>query len=140
MVLADHCEDPTDHPFLYARVISIFHANVVYTGSKPVDYRPRRMEFLWVRWYEYAYNTPDPYALPRLSFPPFSRDATGFVDPSDVIRAAHIVPVFYQGLKESREEPSRWAQTEQDWRQYYVAKYECQLAHFTALNAIQVFR
>ncbi|EGO05006.1 hypothetical protein SERLA73DRAFT_45288, partial [Serpula lacrymans var. lacrymans S7.3] len=41
MVLAntDAADDrsPTLHPFLYARSLSIFHANVVYIGSNLLD-------------------------------------------------------------------------------------------------------
>ena len=45
---------PSDsaHPFLYAHVIGIFHANIIYTGSGSKDYLPRRLEFLWVCWFE----------------------------------------------------------------------------------------
>ena len=43
-------EEPV-HRFLYARVLGIYHANVIYTGPQSTDYRPLRMEFLWVRWY-----------------------------------------------------------------------------------------
>lgn len=50
MVLGE-TEHNTDHPYLYGRVLGIFHANVVYTASRPLSYRPRRLEFLWVRWY-----------------------------------------------------------------------------------------
>ena len=40
------------HPFWYARVLGIFHANVVYTGPGMTDYMPRRLHFLWVQWFE----------------------------------------------------------------------------------------
>ena len=43
-------EEPV-HCFLYARVLGIYHANVIYTGPQSMDYRPLWMEFLWVRWY-----------------------------------------------------------------------------------------
>src|SRR5882724_2799745 len=34
-----------NHPFMYARVLGIYHANVVYTGEGMVDYQARRFEF-----------------------------------------------------------------------------------------------
>lgn len=51
MVLANK-EADDDHPYAYARVIGIFHANVIYAGARRADYSSQRMEFLWVRWYE----------------------------------------------------------------------------------------
>jgi hypothetical protein len=48
MVLADN-DDDSDHPFLYAKVLGIFHANVIYMGSQLVDYHPHRLKFLWVQ-------------------------------------------------------------------------------------------
>ena len=35
-------------PYTYARVIGIYHANVIYTGVQRADYTPYRMQFLWV--------------------------------------------------------------------------------------------
>ncbi|KAG6912799.1 hypothetical protein DXG01_012040, partial [Tephrocybe rancida] len=39
----------TSHPYLYARVLGIYHANVIYIGHENADHHPRRLEFLWVR-------------------------------------------------------------------------------------------
>ena len=36
------------HPFCYARIIGIFHANIIYTGPGLLDYQPHQLEFLWV--------------------------------------------------------------------------------------------
>ena len=51
-----HCNvmvlDPTtssEHSFWYARVLGIFHANVIYTAEGMDDFHPQRLEFLWVR-------------------------------------------------------------------------------------------
>jgi hypothetical protein len=58
MVLAAEREDlgsssPSEqHPFKYARVLGIYHVNVIYIGEKNADYSPRRLEFLWVWWWE----------------------------------------------------------------------------------------
>ncbi|KZP08058.1 hypothetical protein FIBSPDRAFT_965136 [Athelia psychrophila] len=40
MVLSGE-ENSSAHPYLYARVIRIFHANVIYTGPGTTGYRPR---------------------------------------------------------------------------------------------------
>jgi hypothetical protein len=42
----------TAQRFLYARILGVYHANVVYTGPGMRDYGARRLAFLWVRWYE----------------------------------------------------------------------------------------
>ena len=88
------------HPFLYARVLGIFHANVIYTGQGAQDYLPRCVEFLWVRWFEAA-DMPAGWehaALDCLRFVPMTQDDVyGFVDPTDVIRACHLIPAFSKG-------------------------------------------
>ena len=56
MVLNGSCEDQGaggQHPFRYARVLGVYHANLVYVGPGMVDYQPIRVEFLWVRWYKH---------------------------------------------------------------------------------------
>src|SRR5882762_9085247 len=58
MLLTNNTEDngDTTHPFLYACVLGIYHVNVIYTGGGSVDYIARKVEFLWVRWFEYDSN------------------------------------------------------------------------------------
>ena len=125
MVLAEN-DDASDHPYLYARVIGIFHVNVVYTGGPVVDYRPRKLEFLWVRWFEHDTNAPlSSWAhsrLDRLHFPPMAReDAFGFLDPADVIRGCHIIPAFAANKRYADGKGlSRCAMDCRDWRSYYV--------------------
>jgi len=125
MVLADN-EDDSDHPFLYARVIGIFHANVIYTGSPVVDYRPCRLEFLWVRWYELDPRAPASgwarSTLDRLRFPPMANEHSfGFLDPADVIRAGYIVPAFATGRRYADGKGlSPCARDSSDWHSYYV--------------------
>ena len=41
--------DGKDHPFSYAWVLGIFHANVIYTRPGSKDFLSCRIEFLWVR-------------------------------------------------------------------------------------------
>ena len=43
---------PDEHPFYYACVIGIFHANVMYTGTGSKDFWAHHMKFLWVHWFE----------------------------------------------------------------------------------------
>ncbi|KAI0310372.1 hypothetical protein OF83DRAFT_1178618 [Amylostereum chailletii] len=39
-------------PYCYAHVLRIYHANIIYTYPDTLDYGSRRVDFLWVRWYE----------------------------------------------------------------------------------------
>ncbi len=43
-------ESASGHPFLYARIIGVFHAEIFHStiGHRPI---PHTFEFLWVRWY-----------------------------------------------------------------------------------------
>ena len=98
MVLAPETICLYGHPFWYARVLGIYHVNVVYIGEGNTDFLPRRLEFLWVRWYELE-DQPGISRLDRLSLPPPSDSYSfGFLDPDDVLRACHTIPVYREGL------------------------------------------
>ena len=117
-------QDGSNHRFCYARVLAIFHANVIYTGLGSQDFSPRRMEFLWVRWLELV-DAPaawDTYLLDRVRFVLMNRaDAFGFVDPGNVLRSCHLVPAFTAGkLHTDGVVFSRIARDSEDWKQYYV--------------------
>jgi hypothetical protein len=127
MVLAQN-DDDSDHPYLYARVIGIFHANVIYTGSQMVDYHPRRVEFLWVRWFEAdTHATAGGWitsTLDRLRFPPMDApDAFGFLDPADVVRGSHIIPAFAKKRRYlDGKGMSPCAMDSGDWQSYYLSR------------------
>jgi hypothetical protein len=131
MVLARD-DDHTDkkHGFWYARVLGIYHMNVVYVGHGMVDYTPRRLDFLWVRWYQLETAEATGWAarkLHRLLFPPMSTDhAFGFVNPADVLRSCHIIPAFAKGRRYADTgRPgglSGCAGDSKDWNQYYVGQ------------------
>jgi hypothetical protein len=126
MLLANSAGDgPLSHPFLYARVLGIYHVNVVYTGEGSLDYTARRVEFLWVRWFEYDRNRSVEWSdltLDPIRFPPMAdKHAFGFVDPKDVLRGCHIVPAFASGrARVDGIGLSRLACDAQDWSRYRV--------------------
>ena len=130
LLSADCASDSTSdsHHFLYARVLGAYHANVVYTGPGMRDYKPRRFDFLWVRWYEDI----DPgssgwcnSSLDSVRFPPLNDDESfGFVDPVDVLRGCHIIPAFSSGKRqETRIDVSRCAKDSKDYKRYYIGRY-----------------
>ena len=117
---------PSEHPFWYARVLGIFHANVIYTGEDVGDFQPRRLEFLWVRWYQVDDSSTSwtSGTLDRVNFPPMmNEDAFGFIDPTDVIRSSHIVPAFSQGkVHLDGIGMSHSAKDSNDWKRYYIMR------------------
>jgi hypothetical protein len=130
MILANSADDDSgsSHPFLYARVLGIYHVNVIYTGEGSLDYAARRVEFLWVRWFKYDDNRSMDWSdltIDRIRFFAMAHEgAFGFVDPKDVLRACHIVPAFARG----KAHPdgiglSKLAQDAEDWSRYHVNRY-----------------
>ncbi|PBK60412.1 hypothetical protein ARMSODRAFT_898121 [Armillaria solidipes] len=132
MVLSN--EDTTDedgnpvHPFWYARVLGIYHANVFYSAEP--TFKPRRMEFLWVRWFgldpEWA-GGPSSLRLDRLGYVPEndSSGAFGFLNPSDILRACHLIPCFNLGRTKELLFPSKMRDSfvEGDWINYYINRF-----------------
>ena len=122
-------EDSRKHPFCYARILGIFHANVVYLGEQNVDYHPQRLEFLWVRWYsvdEHVQAGWKALKLDRIRFPPMTNNAKafGFLDPADVLRGCHLIPAFSQGtVHPDSRHFSSLARDQNDWTVYYVNRY-----------------
>jgi hypothetical protein len=110
--------------FRYARVLGVYHANIVYVGPGMLDYQPHRVEFLWVRWYEDVEMRSgwDARKLDQLQFPSaMDGDSYGFIDPDDVLRCCHIVPVFAKGrLHADGKGLSRCAKDGSDWVRYYI--------------------
>jgi len=125
----DTITNGTGHRFLYARVLGIYHVNVIYTGPGALDHGARKIKFLWVRWFEYAGNRSLAWRdcrLDSLHFPPVaSDDAFGFIDPRDVLRGCHLVPAFASGrVHLDRIGISHCASDSHDWRYYYVNRYD----------------
>lgn len=123
-------EGDTSHPFLYAQIIGIFHADVVNTapGESPV---PQVMEFLWVRRYRIDPTWRGGFKRKRLFrvefLPDSDPDAFGFLNPDEIIRGSHIMPAFASGRTEDflssgslGRLPRDGLTDSQDWRYYYV--------------------
>ena len=109
------------HPFLYGRILKIFHANVVYKGPGMSDYIPWQLYLLWVWWYDLKPATKRGksttlYELDHLVFlPVFRQGAFGFLDPSDVLQGCHIIPALAKGMTFSDGRGmSSWAQYSDD--------------------------
>lgn len=116
-----------EHQFLYARVLGIYHVNLIYTGPGKLGSHARRMEFLWVRWFEVVERKPvqrgwDKQLMDQLKFRQIDdENAFGFVDPADILRACHLIQRFSLGRAHSDGKSlSESANDGADWRNYYV--------------------
>jgi hypothetical protein len=127
IMLLSNDDDDDSHPFRYARVLGVYHVNVVYTGPGMLDYQARRLDFLWVRWFQCGTRSVQwaDYRLDHIHFPPItSDDAFGFVDPKDVLRASHIIAGFASGKVHCDAiSISKLANDSQDWRCYQVNRH-----------------
>ncbi|KAG9085750.1 hypothetical protein FS749_004132 [Ceratobasidium sp. UAMH 11750] len=122
--------NPSGHPFLYARVLGVYHANVRFHGRPP-----KRMDFVWVRWLDYDNKEPGGWDFSRLDRLSYGRcrndsellDAFGFIDPSNIIRAAHLIPDFNSGITGSpfpaNSEPLICDSNDGDWEYHYVNRF-----------------
>jgi hypothetical protein len=119
---------PGAHPYWYCRVLGIFHAKVLHTGPAATNRSVQHMEFLWVRWYGEVPGHRWGFKAARLfkvGFVPDTDDqAFGFLDPSLVVRACHLVPAFNDGrtadLLRAQISAARRPGEAEDWRAFYV--------------------
>jgi hypothetical protein len=118
--------NPDAHPYWYARILGVFHAHIFHEEHSPIA---QRMEFLWVRWYrtEPDHESGQQHArLPKIGFVPEDDNMVfGFLDPSLVIRAAHLIPSFANGrtnslLSTTGSTAARLPGETEDWLNYYV--------------------
>ncbi|KIM66060.1 hypothetical protein SCLCIDRAFT_111658 [Scleroderma citrinum Foug A] len=112
------------HPFLYARVLGIFHVDVIYTGPGSKDYVARCLEFLWVHWFEvrdvllgWEHTTLDSLRFVLMT----EKDAYGLVDLFNVLRGCHLIPAFASGrMHPDSISVSQNARDGADWKYYCV--------------------
>ncbi|KAJ3709519.1 hypothetical protein C8R42DRAFT_566105, partial [Lentinula raphanica] len=91
----------------------------------------KRMEFIWVRWLGIEpildYHSGTRFAkLPKVGFVTEADEfAFGFLEPSQIIRQCHLIPVFHAGrtntlLETSEPTAARKPGETQDWWNFYV--------------------
>lgn len=124
MVLA---HEDSDHPYWYARVLGVFHANICHSGLRSRDPSPQHIEFLFIRWFGRDLTTRtgwNAHRLPRIGF--IDADEPGafaFLDPRHVVRAIHTIPAFAHGRTDEYLRPSiarHPRECDEDWVYYYV--------------------
>ncbi|KAI6160827.1 hypothetical protein EDD17DRAFT_1828057, partial [Pisolithus thermaeus] len=119
MVLS-HEDLENAHPYWYARIISIFHVDVQYQGPELHKHTPEHINFLWA-------NMKTGWAvhhLPCIGFYPQGEpEAFGFINPEQVVHAAHLIPAFHFGYTTALLPPSiahHKCDNDEDWDWYYV--------------------
>jgi hypothetical protein len=97
MVLGDD-----DDRFFYMRVIGIYHAQVNVLGRS----EPLIVDFLHTRRLAIDTNRKTRKRLPCVGFLSLAdEEAFGFLDPNDVVRAAHLMPAYHWGHDEEDVPP-----------------------------------
>ena len=88
---------------------------------------PKRIDFLWVRWFTRNRNLKAGRAvchLPCIGFYPHDEpEGFGFINPKQVIRGVHLIPAFCFGRTTALLPPSitcRTSDNDEDWDWYYV--------------------
>ncbi|KAK0493664.1 hypothetical protein EDD18DRAFT_1078297, partial [Armillaria luteobubalina] len=101
IVLAN--ETTSTHPYWYACIIGIFHAEACYhdpNGSLE-DSWPFNVNFLWVCWYSFDGKHWSGFRAKWPHWVGFVQgedpEAFGFLDPSNIIQGTHLVPVYRLG-------------------------------------------
>ncbi|KAJ6457005.1 hypothetical protein C8R47DRAFT_1248481 [Mycena vitilis] len=126
MLTPDDGTDNSDkHPFSYARVIGVFHVDVIHNipGASNVAVS---IPFLWVRHFRLDSKFKGGFKrkrLHRIEFIPDSdAGAFGFVNPDEVIRGSHLIPAFAHGPTEAatRASLARRKGEFDDWTYHYV--------------------
>lgn len=91
-------EEAVVHPYWYARVIEIFHVDIIHYGPRSTSPEKQQIDVLWVRWFggDVSFNAGwKAKRLHRIGFlDASSPGAFGFLNPAEVICSAHIVPAF----------------------------------------------
>ncbi|TEB34544.1 hypothetical protein FA13DRAFT_1625246, partial [Coprinellus micaceus] len=118
-------DSPLPHPYLYAKVIGIYHANVAYIGALPDgtrDFATHRIDFVWMHRYSILESDTE-FSLDRLALKTLALDdALGFLDPSKIVRGVHLIPQFSLGKETSALPRSKYVPAQDAWSAYYINK------------------
>ena len=130
MLLAHEDDDDAgNHPYWYARVLSVFHVHARLASPFPsMPDMEKKLDVLWVRWYGRDASAPGGFEtrrLHRVGFVPHDDPyAFGFVDPASVLRASHVIPAYAHGQIRSLLPPSvcarRREEKDLDYMYYYI--------------------
>ncbi|RXW16536.1 hypothetical protein EST38_g9319 [Candolleomyces aberdarensis] len=128
--MLSHDDKASVHPYWYARVRGIFHAKVyVNDPNSMAPTRQQDVEVVWIRWLGVHYPHRHGWRakhLPKVGFVEPSDDGSAifdFVDPTDIIRAVHLIPDFESGQSTNGLGPTLArpeSDKDVDWNFFYV--------------------
>ena len=125
----------SEHPFLYARVIGIFHVKAYTATLETTSISPQLVHVVWLRWFDLDTTAPGGFQtrrLHRLKWADVNDGAFGFVSPNDILRGCHLIPralphgsgrsdTALPGVSTVRRE--RDGGVLDDWDHHYVGMY-----------------
>lgn len=120
------------HRFWYARVLGICYVWVCDDRPGSPNRAAQRVDFLWIRWFGMVDGHRHGLRVARLPKVGFikEQDASptfGFLDPSLVVRACHLIPAFISGrttdLLNATTTAARAFGEVDDWEAFYVNMY-----------------
>jgi hypothetical protein len=126
--------DDEEHPYMYARILNLFHVNATNTGPNTfLEHHGNgaMLQMAWVRWFKLD-RDPGPSGFHSLRYPSVSfyeshsPDAFGFIHPDEIVRAVHLIPRFKFGQTgEYLVGPSmaRPEAEDEDWKHFNVNMY-----------------
>ena len=112
------------HPYEYSRILGILRVKVLHPS---LGTKTQEVDILWVRFYKFDQKYRGGWKARRYYQIHFANsakgDAFGFLNPQDVLRAAHLLPGFQCGRTQALLPTSlaRWkSEDDEDWIYYHV--------------------
>ena len=129
VMVSSHEDDPQAHPYWYAQVLGVFHLRVLHLNPSAMNRLVQHMEVLWVWWFGLVpghWFGSKVAQLPKIGFvPDTDLLAFGFLDPSLVVHATHLIPAFNDGwtaeLLATSPTAGRLPGETDDWVAFFVS-------------------
>ena len=125
----DTTNETEPHPYWYGCILGVFDADIIYIDPYSRTLTTQHMEFVWVYWLgqDLMYKAGwEAHQLHHIEFIPDTEEggAFGFLNPSDIIQAVHLIPAFTHGKTSQLLRFSMaWQPHEnnEDWVGFYVS-------------------
>lgn len=116
----DEEDNNNQHPYWYAKVLRIFYMNSQLFDSSETE----KMDFLWIHWFEQDPDHAGGFKACHLYhiglIDPKDPSFYLFLNPSNVLWAAHLIPTFLIGRLVLDPEANK---DNADWEFYYLSMY-----------------
>ena len=122
--------DDEEHPYLYGRVLNLFHIKVKNSGPFTLLHNGGEavLPMLWIRWFKLDTTHEQP-GFQSLRYPSVSYcksdepDAFGLIHPDEIIRPVHLIPRFKFGHTNEylgRKSKGRPEGEDSDWKHFSI--------------------